>query len=131
MTSLVSKVTFSSIDLTQFATWSFVDICDFLSTFKPIAFLAELTLIASGLTPKHLKHNNLVIPLNCATWNDGCNTCQVNQDGTFGACTLMYCFTQNTPSCTSYYRTENSCQSNSDCDENKFYYLNNIIIFKF
>lgn len=63
---------------------------------------------------------NNIIPKNCATWNDGCNTCQVNQDGTLGACTLMYCFTQNTPSCTTYYRSENSCQSNSDCDENKF-----------
>ena len=60
------------------------------------------------------------IPLNCATWNDGCNTCQVNQDGSLGACTLMYCFTQNTPSCTTYYRSENSCQSNSDCSNNKY-----------
>ena len=60
------------------------------------------------------------IPLNCATWNDGCNTCQVNQDGSLGACTLMYCFTQNTPSCTTYYRSENSCQSNSDCINNKY-----------
>ena len=63
---------------------------------------------------------NNIIPKNCATWNDGCNTCQVNQDGTLGACTLMYCFTQNTPSCITYYRSDNSCQSNSDCDENQF-----------
>ena len=27
---------------------------------------------------------------NCASWNDGCNTCQV-ENGVIGACTLMTC----------------------------------------
>ena len=38
------------------------------------------------------------IPSNCATWFDGCNTCQV-RDGRADMCTLMYCFTLNTPYC--------------------------------
>ena len=38
------------------------------------------------------------IPNNCATWFDGCNTCQV-RDGRADICTMMYCFTQNTPYC--------------------------------
>lgn len=42
------------------------------------------------------------IPDNCATWNDGCNTCQV-RNGVAEICTLMYCFTQNTPYCMNYH----------------------------
>ena len=42
------------------------------------------------------------IPENCATWNDGCNTCQV-RNGVAEICTLMYCFTQNTPYCMNYH----------------------------
>lgn len=42
------------------------------------------------------------IPWNCASWNDGCNTCEV-QNGVIGACTLMMCFTNNEPYCISYY----------------------------
>ena len=61
-----------------------------------------------------------VIPKNCATWNDGCNTCEVNREGALGACTMMYCFTQNTPICTSYYINEDLCLTNSDCDSDKF-----------
>ena len=61
-----------------------------------------------------------VIPENCATWNDGCNTCQVNRDGTLGACTMMYCFVQNEQQCTSYYRTDNSCFTTKDCENGKF-----------
>ena len=37
-------------------------------------------------------------PTNCLTWNDGCNICQLN-DGVIGACTEMYCFTNNIPYC--------------------------------
>ena len=61
-----------------------------------------------------------MIPKNCATWNDGCNTCEVYQDGTFGGCTLMYCLTQNTPTCISYYINEDLCRTDDDCDENKY-----------
>ena len=43
------------------------------------------------------------IPNNCATWFDGCNTCQV-RDGIANICTLMYCFTQNTPYCMNYVK---------------------------
>jgi len=43
------------------------------------------------------------IPDNCASWNDGCNTCMVDKDGTIGGCTRMMCFTKNTPKCISYY----------------------------
>jgi len=42
------------------------------------------------------------IPWNCASWNDGCNTCSVS-DGVVGACTLMMCFTRNEPYCSTYY----------------------------
>ena len=31
------------------------------------------------------------IPKNCATWFDGCNTCQV-RDGRADICTMMYCW---------------------------------------
>ena len=43
------------------------------------------------------------IPQNCATWYDGCNTCQV-RDGIAEICTMMYCFTNNPTRCLSYYR---------------------------
>jgi hypothetical protein len=42
------------------------------------------------------------IPDNCASWFDGCNTCQVT-DGKADVCTLMYCFVQNIPKCNSFY----------------------------
>ncbi len=41
------------------------------------------------------------IPNNCLTWNDGCNTCGVNQ-GKITMCTEMYCFAQGTPECMVY-----------------------------
>ena len=48
--------------------------------------------------------NNLNnIPSNCATWFDGCNTCQV-RDGRADICTMMYCFTQNEPACINYIK---------------------------
>ena len=49
--------------------------------------------------------NTPEIPWNCASWNDGCNTCQV-ENGVIGACTLMMCFTNNEPHCSSYYSGE-------------------------
>ena len=75
------------------------------------------------------------IPDNCATWHDGCNTCQV-RDGRAEICTLMYCFTQDQPYCMSYhiqpqtlnigdvcYRfcedgSEDSINRRSDCPKN-------------
>ena len=49
------------------------------------------------------------IPDNCATYFDGCNTCQV-RDGRAEICTLMYCFRQATPYCMSYHIQSNSLQ---------------------
>lgn len=37
-------------------------------------------------------------PINCLTWNDGCNTCQL-LNGEIGGCTEMLCFQQGTPYC--------------------------------
>lgn len=74
------------------------------------------------------------IPQNCASWYDGCNTCQINTDGSIGGCTMMMCFTTNTPECRSYYSTpyltptlsppptqlSSNCLHDSDCSSNKF-----------
>jgi len=46
---------------------------------------------------------NPVIPNNCASWFDGCNTCDVLSDGTLYTCTLMYCVSETQPECLSYY----------------------------
>ena len=54
------------------------------------------------------------IPDNCATYFDGCNTCQV-RDGRAELCTLMYCFTQNTPYCMNYHVQSNSLQIGDIC----------------
>tara|TARA_A100001015_G_C14968549_1_gene704110 strand:- start:96 stop:821 length:726 start_codon:yes stop_codon:yes gene_type:complete len=54
------------------------------------------------------------IPENCATWNDGCNTCQVN-NGVAEICTMMYCITQNTPYCMNYHIQQNSLQIGDIC----------------
>ena len=45
-------------------------------------------------------HNGNNIPLNCVSWFDGCNTCQVN-NGVLGACTRMMCFREGEPYCIS------------------------------
>jgi len=42
------------------------------------------------------------IPYNCATWYDGCNTCQVT-NGAASICTMMACFITQQPECLSYY----------------------------
>lgn len=42
-----------------------------------------------------------IIPDNCLTWNDGCNTCSVS-GGKLALCTEMYCFAQGTPNCMVY-----------------------------
>ena len=54
------------------------------------------------------------IPDNCATWHDGCNTCQV-RDGRAEICTLMYCFRQDTPYCMSYHINSNSLSVGDVC----------------
>ena len=41
-------------------------------------------------------------PVNCLTWNDGCNICSLieGEEGiTLGVCSEMYCFTRNMPFC--------------------------------
>lgn len=58
--------------------------------------------------------NTPTIPDNCATWNDGCNTCQV-RDGRAEICTLMYCFRQAEPYCMSYHIKSNSLGLNDIC----------------
>jgi len=47
-----------------------------------------------------------LIPYNCATWFDGCNTCQVT-NGVANICTMMACFVTQQPECLSYYSNLN------------------------
>ena len=42
--------------------------------------------------------SQVVIPENCLTWYDGCNTCSI-RNGRADICTLMYCFQQSKPYC--------------------------------
>ena len=66
------------------------------------------------------------IPSNCATWYDGCNTCQVSS-GKIDICTRMYCFIQNTPECLNFHITKlklkevcyRFCEDNSQKEINK------------
>ena len=58
--------------------------------------------------------NEISIPDNCATWYDGCNTCQV-RDGRAEICTLMYCFRNNEPYCMSYHIQSNSLNVGDVC----------------
>ena len=44
--------------------------------------------------------NDNLIPLDCISWYDGCNTCRVN-NGVIGACTRMMCFQEEEPYCIS------------------------------
>tara|TARA_R110000796_G_scaffold243405_1_gene365931 strand:+ start:2614 stop:2934 length:321 start_codon:yes stop_codon:yes gene_type:complete len=37
-------------------------------------------------------------PKNCLTWNDGCNTCQL-EGGELSICTEMMCFERGVPQC--------------------------------
>jgi hypothetical protein len=56
----------------------------------------------------------VVIPKNCATWNDGCNTCQV-RNGRAEICTLMYCFRQAEPYCMNYHIQKNTLNMGDIC----------------
>lgn len=58
--------------------------------------------------------NVVFIPSNCATWMDGCNTCQV-RNGRAEICTLMYCFRQGTPHCLNYHIDDNSLNVGDVC----------------
>ena len=42
-----------------------------------------------------------IIPNNCVTWYDGCNTCS-SLNGELRGCTMMACFTSNEPYCQSF-----------------------------
>jgi hypothetical protein len=42
-----------------------------------------------------------IIPHNCISWYDGCNTCSVN-NGVLGGCTRMMCFREDNPYCLSF-----------------------------
>ena len=54
------------------------------------------------------------IPSNCATWFDGCNTCQV-VNGKPKICTLMYCFREIKPYCMNFNIVTDSIQSGEVC----------------
>lgn len=43
----------------------------------------------------------IIIPENCTSWFDGCNTCMVS-GGKIGGCTKMFCQTESTPYCKAY-----------------------------
>jgi hypothetical protein len=45
--------------------------------------------------------NPNIIPQNCVTWFDGCNTCQV-RNGQIGGCTMMMCFRMENPHCEAF-----------------------------
>ena len=51
------------------------------------------------ITPPETVEPN-IIPQNCISWYDGCNTCRVN-NGVIGACTRMMCFQEEEPYCIS------------------------------
>jgi hypothetical protein len=51
------------------------------------------------IPPENENHNS--IPQSCATWFDGCNTCQV-VNGQIGACTRMMCFREDNPYCNKF-----------------------------
>jgi len=42
---------------------------------------------------------------NCQSWYDGCNTCSRAYKGGKSMCTLMACYTYNTPYCKAYFNT--------------------------
>ena len=67
------------------------------------------------------------IPDNCATWFDGCNTCQVTK-GVADICTLMFCFTQNPAYCMNYHinRLEIGDVCNRFCEDGHLEPVNRI-----
>ena len=66
--------------------------CDSVSTWteNQVTFHLEQPKIAEA-----------TIPADCASWFDGCNTCQV-RNGNIGGCTMMMCFRQGNPHCLSF-----------------------------
>ena len=89
---------------------------------KPINVIGISDTDMNTNTNTHTNTNIITIPKNCASWNDGCNTCNVNKDGTLNGCTMMYCYTKRTASCLSYYKDSNQCNKkdyNGNCiDDN-------------
>jgi len=61
-----------------------------------------------------ISYETPAIPDNCATWNDGCNTCQV-RGGRAEICTLMYCFRQAEPYCMNYHIQKNTLNMGEVC----------------
>ena len=45
--------------------------------------------------------NANIIPYDCESWYDGCNTCSAN-NGVLGACTRLMCFREDSPYCLRY-----------------------------
>lgn len=64
------------------------------------------------LPPVHTGNAGNAIPADCTSWNDGCNTCGVN-NGVISFCTEMACFRQATPFCTQF--ADGTACRDADC----------------
>jgi hypothetical protein len=69
------------------------DNCDHSHSWKEMQVLFHLE------KPQIVDTN--VIPHNCISWHDGCNTCSVN-NGVIGGCTRRMCFREEAPHCLSF-----------------------------
>jgi hypothetical protein len=60
----------------------------------------EISFLLEQPRPNHPN----VVPMNCLSWYDGCNTCSV-RNGQLGSCTRTMCFTEDVPRCLLYDTT--------------------------
>ena len=107
---------------------SWVEPCQSLGdTTKPFDYIYNHIMKPDPSDPLPVIKNKM--PDNCATWFDGCNTCQV-EDGKSKICTLMYCHTKNEPYCMNFNKKNNLkigdicyrfCEDNSKESINKKY----------
>ena len=66
------------------------------------------------LLTQDIKNTAVVVPASCSVWFDGCNTCQVMDNGEL-ACTKMYCHENETPKCLEEKKTVTSPKVPETC----------------
>jgi len=69
----------------------------------PLLLTAALLALAAAVPPP-------VVPEDCVSWSDGCNTCGRDLQGSFSICTKRQCLMAGTPSCL-------QCASSADASQ--------------
>ncbi len=92
--TLVSQYNAANVQFNQ--AWGLIEDCSLQMTAPPVPSCVAQSCRPTDENPSRSLSDQLT--LGCASYNDGCNTCSRNVDGST-TCTQLACFTRNMPYC--------------------------------